>query len=245
MVSVDHLQGKAKGPAQQPVGRGDVPLRHRPADAGGADLFPAVQQGRRHRQFYAGLLTQGRQEGHASLGSLAKAKIFPAAQALGLKPLEQHLADKGLRLPIPDLRKVQGVQHPHPGVLQKPLLVPACEDGAVSRGTGAKGEHRRFPGLSPFAGRAGRVNYRHVAPVQPVKGPQRQRAGPCLRNFLQCADHPHVPSSLSKKLLANTSWPFCRSTRPRPKNCPSGDFTRHRPSSGAFRSRSRSRLPPF
>ena len=109
-------------------------------------------------------------------------------------------------------------------------------------------DSRRRQHLPAFARGAGRVDHRHVAPVQPVKGAQGQGAGGLpLQGFqlFHGVDGLHHQPSPSKKDFTNFISPRARSTCPRPKNRPWGLFTRHRPPSGTPRSRARSSPPPF
>ena len=209
---MNHLQGKPEGPAQQPAGQGHVPLFHRPADPGGAHLLSPVGDRGHHVQLHPRLLTEAAQQGRVSPGSFAEAEILSAAEPPGVAGAKQQVPDKGLRFPVPHLPEVQGVQPADSRVLQNPLLVPAGEHGAVSRGAGVKGEHGRLPHLALPSGSAGGVDHRHVAPVQAVEGPQSQGAGGVLlHQLLEGGDDFHGCSSRSKKDLTNFSSPWAGS----------------------------------
>ena len=141
--------------------------------------------------------------------------------------------------------KVQGVQPFHARGFQQALLIPAGEHRAVARGAAGKGEHRGLQGSALFPWGAGGVDHRHVAPVQAVESPQCQGAGGGFPHLLQGADNFHGVFSPSQKALTKRSSPVSQSARLSPKTVPWGDRTRHRPSGGRFRSRARSKPPPF
>ena len=244
VVAVDHLQGEAEGPAQQPVGQGQVPLFNGPADPGGAHLLPLFLHRGDHLQEQALLQAQLLEQGHVAPGVFPKAEVLSAAQELGPAALRKHLPDKVLRLPVLHLREIQPVQPPDPRGVKQLLLVLGGGHRRSPPGALPEGEHPGLPG-----GRHRRPDHRHVAPVQAVEGPQGQGAGSGLPDLFQLFHDLHTCSSGSQKSLRKTISPRGRSTAPRPrKTCPGANTRTSCPWGRAMRgrrSRSIERLPPF